>query len=91
MKSFDGFKADLWSLSSMLFCLLTGKCAYNSPVLTDPWFNMIANGRFKENFHEYGVALSPEAIDFLDFLFVVDIDARPSIEHIMNHPWFLNE
>jgi serine/threonine protein kinase len=87
--AFDAVKADIWSLVTTLFIVLTGFPAYEQPIGTDARFRAMEEGRFMELVREWHLEtyLSENCINFLNFCFVVNHRARPTIELIRAQPW----
>jgi len=81
-QGYSGFSSDIWSLGVCLYAMLCGKVPFKAANT-----NELQKLIFKGNYHipEY---LSHEAEDLIIQLLVVLPHQRPSINHIMKHPWF---
>ncbi|KAK7204078.1 Serine/threonine-protein kinase plo1 [Myxozyma melibiosi] len=80
-------EVDIWSVGIILYAMLCGKPPFQSKEV-----NMIYR---KIKAHEYqfpdGVDISPEAKDLIQALLSKDPKARPSLDEIVDHPFFYKE
>lgn len=86
-KSYDGAKADVWSLGVILYVMLTGTTPFNYDPTTMAtrvalWYKVLKSGRFP-----MPDDLSWEAQDLLRKMLTVDIKQRISLEAIWHHPF----
>ena len=86
--SFDGEATDLWTLGTILFCMVTGNRSYQRPHATDPQFYWMTQG-LPQLLSDWGVRLSPEGEHLLRNLLQVDPRLRLTLNEVVNHPWFL--
>ena len=92
---YDGFKADIFNLGEILFILVTGNLGFNRATKHDPKYNMIMNKNYGkywkivESQHQFnGITLSQEFKDLYLKMVEYNPKYRPSIDEILNHPWF---
>jgi serine/threonine protein kinase len=86
---FDGHAVDIWTLGTILFCMLTGNTSYQIPHPTDAQFYWMTEG-LPNLLDQWGVVLSPEGQDLLKRILTVDPRERLTLEEIQNHPWMQN-
>lgn len=81
---YDGRLADIWSMGIVLFCILGSRLPFDEKSLL-----LMAEKATKA---EYDVPtwFSPEAVDFLSIVLVVDPTQRLSIEEMWGHPLIKN-
>ena len=92
---YDGFKADIFNLGEILFLLVTGNLGFNRATKHDPKYNMIMNKNYDkywkivESQHNFDwITLSKEFKDLYLKMVANNPKNRPSIDEILNHPWF---
>lgn len=90
----DAYKQDTFSLGVLLFVLLTGHPPFScANAESDVWFRWLASGewllpkRYSLPVAQHYTHLSPNAWLLLDWCFKPQ-HVRPSIDQIMQHPWF---
>lgn len=69
-------KADVWSLGSILYNMVTGKTPF------EPDEDSVMAGKY-----EKPEGVSPELVDLLDKMLVVDPTKRASLSDVASHPW----
>ena len=82
-----GSKCDLWSVGVIMYAMLSGKMPFTGAHISDT-FARIIQGEFKVNTDEFSL-VSPQAIDLLRKLLVVDPESRLSADEALTHPWFV--
>ena len=92
---YDGFKADIFNLGEILFLLVTGNLGFNRATKHDPKYNMIMKEKYDEYWkivesqHQFNeINLSQEFKDLYLKMVEYNPKYRPSIDEILNHPWF---
>ena len=89
---YNGIKADIFSLGIILFILVNGKTPFQSASYEDPLYKLIKNKEFDKYFLQvYKIMFVNNSDEFKNlFLKMVDFyeNQRPSIEVILNDPWF---
>lgn len=102
VEEFDEKKADIWALGVTLFQSLFLRLPFEGKYASysDPWFNLIFEGRFKEFWSIPEVAKiwrflesqegckRPELENLLEGMLEVDPLKRFSVADVVNHPWF---
>lgn len=83
---FDGEAVDVWTIGTILFCVLSGNRSYETPHKTDAQFYWMTHG-MDVLLRDWGVELSDEAMDLLCGMLKVDPRQRLTIDEIENHPW----
>lgn len=82
-EGYKGFSADIWSLGVLLFSLLTGCMPFKSNTIED-LHKKILEGKyeFPENSRP-----TPEAIDLISKMIVLEPERRLTIEEVIRHNW----
>jgi len=86
---FDPFKADMYSLGIILFCLIYGFQPYRDPDKSDPVFKAIAeHSDFREALSIMSLSgeATQEAEDLLSHL-ICHESTRITIDQVITHPW----
>lgn len=95
-QGYDGFTADVWSLGVCLFCLLSGFFPVDEASSNDWRFDKLRRaqqGGRSSTAVIYGwykrstSFLSPQVLNLLDGMLMIDPTQRLSIEQILAHPW----
>ena len=87
---FDGEAVDVWTVGTILFCMLSGNRSYETPHKTDPQFYWMTHG-LTTLLNDWGVDLSDDAIDLLQGMLKLNPRDRLTIQEIENHPWCAEE
>jgi len=95
-RGYDGFVADMWSLGVCMFGLLNGFFPVDEAKMTDWRFEKLAKAQrarkssvatilswYKKDTRH----LSPESVDLLDRLLLVEPAQRATMEDTLSHPW----
>lgn len=88
-KQYRGAPADVWSLGATLFFMLTRAMPFPPPQASWYW-NCIRHGRYDLFWtaHERVIPPLSDAVkDLLNRVFVMEPDARMTLEHLVAHPW----
>jgi serine/threonine protein kinase len=83
---FDGAAADIWTVGTILFCMVTGNRSYQRPHTTDAQFYWMSNG-LPRLLEDWRVRLSPAGVHLLQNMLQTDPRLRLTIDEVMNHPW----
>ena len=86
--SYDGFKADIWSLGVLLFILLTGHPLFEVANSQDPSFQIFHKQSLRALLELYNTQIPETAVDLLEQLLVCSPNQRLSIEEVAAHPFF---
>ena len=86
-QKFDGAAADVWTLGTILFCMVTGNRSYQRPHRSDPQYYWMTEG-LTQLLSDWQVDLSPEGVHLLQNLLQVDPRLRLTLEEVDSHPWF---
>lgn len=78
-------KVDIWSIGCMVYVILTGFLPFPQPTQQELYEKIIKGQITTKYLKEAGI--SPEGIDFIKYLLVVDPVARPSAASALLHPW----
>lgn len=86
----DRERADVYSMSVVLFAMLTGSSPYSKPVPRyDGAFAMVANGQLKELISHWRLdhLVPPEAADLLVRMMSVNPHMRPTVDEVLANAW----
>jgi serine/threonine protein kinase len=87
---FDGEAVDVWTVGTILFCMLSGNRSYETPHKSDAQFYWMTHG-LTTLLNDWGVDLSNDAIDLLQGMLKLNPRDRLTIQEIENHPWYAEE
>jgi serine/threonine protein kinase len=91
--SFDGCKADVWSLGVIFWSILSNGSLYDKPVTSDPHFAYVAQGKsgLKKLFEGSEISDIPDTcLDLLSHMLAISPSSRYTIEQVLSHPWLQN-
>ncbi|KAF0682574.1 Aste57867_25306 [Aphanomyces stellatus] len=86
-QSYNGFKADVWSLGVLLFILLSGIPPLEVPSEVDARFRIIRQEGIHALAKMWKLPLTCDALDLLSSLLRAQPDERPSLADIAAHAW----
>ncbi len=88
-KPFDGAAVDIWTVGTILFCMVTGNRSYSRPDDSDAQYYWMTHG-LSRLLSDWGLfdELSPECVDLMEKMLQVDARLRCTLEEVLNHPWF---
>lgn len=82
---YDGKKADIWAIGILTYALLRSKFPFNGKTCNDVFTSILENHAYlPHSFFSY------YARDFIESLLTRDPSRRPSIDTLLQHPWFLS-
>lgn len=84
-------RSDVWALGVMLFILITGVPPVDQAIELDPRYRMIQQGGLGDMLEQWGIHISPEAVDLLKLLLDPTPSKRIDLGNIHNHFWMLLE
>jgi serine/threonine protein kinase len=87
LHAFNPQLSDLWALGVILCIMLTGLCPVEVASPLDPRYRMIRAGLLSSMLEQWGLDVSPDAVDLLSNLLQANPNNRLSTEAIINHPW----
>ena len=89
---YTGVEADIFSLGALLFNLVSTKCGFGKATNNDPYYSLIIDGTYIAYWDVLKNAINLTPSDnFKDLytkLIAYEPKNRPSIEEILDHPWF---
>ena len=88
---YNGFKADIFSLGVVLITLVTGKAGFIKATIYDNYYKLIIAKKYKLYWTRVEgkiQGLSHEFKNLYHKMISLDPKDRPSIEDILNDPWF---
>lgn len=89
-KRYHPGSADMWSLGIVLFILLTSRPLAEIPCPDDPHFKYLQVCGVRALLREFSLKTwSPEVIDVLERLLVVNPKHRMTMAELRKHPWIL--
>lgn len=85
--TYDGAKADVWSLGVILFMMLTGVPPSENPSTEDKRFRLIKAGRMEQMLRGWNMdtLFSDDAMDLVQRMLCVDPNERISLAEIAEH------
>ena len=86
--SYDGFKADIWSLGVLLFIMLTGVNPFQVANSQDLDFQILEEQSLRALLALYNTEVPETTVDLLEQLLVCIPNQRFSIEEVEAHPFF---
>ncbi|KAM4866354.1 sperm motility kinase-like [Thomomys bottae] len=78
---YDGLKADVWSLGVLLYATVVGRFPFRGDTVVQVVKEML-QGEFGFPAH-----VSGDFRDLIRAMVAVDPERRPSLEHVLEHPW----
>jgi len=94
-KPYEGASVDLFACGIILFIMITQHPPFTKAIPDDPYYKLIcigkedifwkAHSRNKPNGEDF---FSVEFKDLITAMVQYDPNHRPTIEQIMNHPWY---
>ena len=88
-EKFIGEKADIFSLGSILFSLITMEKGFVSSRINDKYYNLIMKKDYEKYWEKRNIHnLSNDFKDLYLKMIAYHPDERPSCDEILNHPWF---
>eukprot|EP00823_Brevimastigomonas_motovehiculus_P000169 TRINITY_DN10282_c0_g1_i1.p1 TRINITY_DN10282_c0_g1~~TRINITY_DN10282_c0_g1_i1.p1 ORF type:complete len:596 (-),score=171.02 TRINITY_DN10282_c0_g1_i1:150-1688(-) len=89
-KGYNPMISDIWSCGVILFIMLAGFPPFQKPVMSDWWFNKLANNKHSLFWqaHSRNAFFSNDAMDFINKVLCVDPSKRMNFETMKKHPWF---
>ena len=93
--TYNGEKADIFSLGATLFTLVTGILGFEKATIFDRYYKCIRQGNIERYWHilnetlvNKDINLSDEFKDLYICMVQFNENDRPNIEQILNHHWF---
>lgn len=93
-KNYSGIQADVFSLGVTLFALVTGKAPFKKASRSEINYRFLINKNYKRFWDKkvssgaFNEGLSPEFKDLFERMVAYIPNERPTIEQILNHPFF---
>jgi serine/threonine protein kinase len=84
---FNALHSDIWALGVILFIMLTGVPPVDTATPLDPRFRMVSAGLIGNMLDQWGIALSPLALDLINRTLRPNPSERLSLYEIAEHPW----
>lgn len=85
-KPFDGGAADVWTIGTILFCMVTGNRSYQRPDRTDPQYYWMSHA-LSRMLSDWDIHLSDECVDLMSKMMTIDPRMRATLDEVRNHPW----
>jgi serine/threonine protein kinase len=90
-RTYNGHKADCYSLGVVLFIMICGTPPYNmdkdgGPLATDERFTLIFTGKLTELLDRWKIKLDPDAVHLLQHL-ICPPKQRLNIHQVLSHPY----
>lgn len=84
---FNALLSDIWALGVILFIMLTGVPPVDTATPLDPRFRMVSAGLIGSMLDQWGIALSPSALDLITHTLRPNPNERLTLAQIAEHPW----
>jgi serine/threonine protein kinase len=85
--SFNALVSDVWALGVILFIMLTGVPPVDTATPLDPRYRMVSAGLIGSMLEQWGIALSPGALDLISRMLRPSPHERLSLLEIAEHSW----
>jgi len=86
---FDGYAIDLWAVGVILFMMCTGYDPWEIPCDSDRRFYYFTRGHLADIIAQWGIKLSDELLDLLQWMMMVNPRERPCLSQVRAHPWMM--
>jgi serine/threonine-protein kinase SRK2 len=89
LQVYDGKAADVWSCGVHLYVMLVGAYPFDDPNDQGNIPRIVQNITRANYSWPHNLRLSASVKDLVDRILVPEAERRITIEHIMKHPWYL--
>lgn len=87
-KTYDGLKADMFSVGVILFIMVQGIFPFSEARTDEYFYKLLIDGDMKTYWEKTGGEnLSDEFKDLITKMLSYDPSNRPTVEELVNHPW----
>ena len=87
-KTYDGLKADMFSVGVILFIIVQGIFPFSEAKPDEYFYKLLIDGELDTYWEKTGGQnLSPEFKDLITKMFSYDPAKRPTVDELVNHPW----